>query len=181
MRRIFSRYLVLVGLLVNLFVAAFVIYWVSIKFAGTDLYRDGRRFVYGSLDGVGVAFVAPVGTGTINHSLKVLPAGAWFKIHEQVGDSEEVFSRQVHGGAAFDPVRGRLMLFGSDTHSLNWDNSVRVFDMGTLRWSSAYAGRRPRNLSCQRRRLSRGWHRQVSDPGPCIRLMRWNLIPFRIA
>ena len=30
------------------------------------------------------------------------------------------------------------MLFGSDTHSLNWDNSVRVFDMGTLRWSSAY-------------------------------------------
>jgi hypothetical protein len=150
-RRIFSRYLVLVGLLVNLFVAAFVIYWVSIKFAGTELYRDGRRFVYGSLDGVEVASVAPVESGTINHSLKALPEGAWFKIHELVGDSEEVFSRQVHGGAAFDPVRGRLMLFGSDTHSLNWDNSVRFFDLGDLRWSRAYPEDDPKTYRVNRR------------------------------
>ena len=139
MRRIFSRYLVLVGLLVNLFAVAFTFYWLSIKIAGTDLYRDGRQFLFGSLDGVEVASVAPSGAGSINHSLKALPAGTWFKIHQHVGDSEEVFTRQVHGGAAFDPLRGRLMLFGSDTHSQNWDNSVRFFDMGTLRWSSAYA------------------------------------------
>lgn len=138
-RRLFSRYLVVIGVLANALAATFVLYWASDKVVGSELYREGRRLVSGSLDGVEVTQVAAVAAGNTNPGLKRLPAGTWIKIHEQASGSEDAFVRQTHGGAAFDPVRGRVMLFGSDTHSRDWDNSVRFFDMGTLSWSRAYA------------------------------------------
>ena len=137
-RRLLSRYLVLVGALANLLVVAFILYWVSNKFTGSELYLQGRRIVSGPLDGVEVTAVPAVSPGSINPGLLQLPPGTWVKIHQQVAGSDESFVRQAHGGAAFDPRRGRVMLFGSDTHRRNWDNSVRMFDMGALAWSSAY-------------------------------------------
>ena len=130
--------MVLVGLLANVVLAAFLLYWLAGKVSGSEFYRDARRSVLGSADGVELTPVVSVGSGIINPELRSIPTGAWLKIHQQGGDGPDDFARQYHGGAAFDPVRGRLMLFGSDTHSTNWDNSVRFFDMGSLRWSSAY-------------------------------------------
>jgi hypothetical protein len=137
-RRFFSRYLVLVGVLANLLVVALILYWAAAKFTGSELYREGRRIVSGPLDGVEVTAVPAVAPGMVNPALKRLPAGSWIKIHQQDAGSDEAFVRQAHGGAAFDPLRGRVMLFGSDTHSRDWDNSLRFFDVGTLSWSRAY-------------------------------------------
>ena len=115
-----------------------VVSLVYVKVSNSDLLRQGQRIIGGSLDGIEVTPVVPVGSGVINPELKALPKGTWFKIHQHSGRAGEDFERQAHGGAAFDPVRGRLMLFGSDTHRRNWDNTIRFFDMGSLRWSSAY-------------------------------------------
>jgi len=137
-RSLLSRYLVLVGVLVNILAIAFVLYWVAGKLSGSELVRDARRVLSGPLDGVEVTPVPAVAPGTINPGLLRLPAGSWTKIHEQDPGSDQAFTRQAHGGATFDPGRGRVMLFGSDTHRRDWDNSVRFFDMGSLQWSSAY-------------------------------------------
>lgn len=136
--RIFGRYLASVGILANAAIAAFLVFWLVGKVGNSEAFRDMRRTALGSADGVEVTQVVPVGSGLINPELKSLPAGVWLKIHQQAGEGPEDFRRQAHGGAAFDPVRGRVILFGSDTHSQNWDNTVRFFDMGSLNWSSAY-------------------------------------------
>lgn len=138
MRRFISRYFIAAGLLANLLAAAFVVFWLWNKVGDSEMFRDLRRNVFGSLDGIEVTSIRPVPSGQINPTLRNLSAGSWTKIHQQPSDGPETFQRQAHGGAAFDPVRGRVMLFGSDTHRVNWDNTVRFFDMGSLRWSSAY-------------------------------------------
>ncbi len=48
--------------------------------------------------------------------LRELPVGKWVTLHQQRVDDEVFFGRQNHGGSAFDSKRGRLVLFGSDTH-----------------------------------------------------------------
>src|SRR5262249_1981542 len=54
------------------------------------------------------------------------------------------FFRQDHGGSAFDSKRGRLILFGSDTHEYddstgkNWKNSVFFFDPAIGVWTQSY-------------------------------------------
>jgi hypothetical protein len=136
--RLFLRYMVFAGILANASAVAFLLYWAAGKISSADWFRDVRRTTLGNLDGVEVTSVGPVGAGMINPVLRNLPAGVWLKIDQQSSNDTERFSRQAHAGAAFDPVRGRLMLFGSDTHAQNWDNTVRFFDMGTLQWSTAY-------------------------------------------
>jgi hypothetical protein len=49
-----------------------------------------------------------------------------------------VFHRQAHGGSAFDSKRGRIVLFGSDTHGLDWSNSPLYFDIASFAWTRAY-------------------------------------------
>ena len=75
--------------------------------------------------------------------LQNLPAGQWRKIHEQQAGDEVVFSRQHHGGSAFDSKRGRLVLFGSDTHGKDWTNSPLVFDVAKRRWLRVYEDDKP--------------------------------------
>lgn len=133
LRRLFSSYLVVSGIAVNTAVVALILFWGYGKVASSGLMNDARRALYGSLDGVALTPVDPVASGTINPALQRLPTAVWHKIH--VDDS---FRRQVHAGAAFDSYRGRLVLFGSDTHGQDWDNSVRFFDVAALRWSQAY-------------------------------------------
>lgn len=136
--RLVSRYMVLAGAVANLLLAAFFLFWLGNKVSATETYRDVRRLFHGPPDGVQVLPVVPVAAGQLNPALRDLPAGTWFKIHELSRNDPGFFVRQSHGGAAFDPVRGRVMLFGSDTHRIDWDNTVRFFDMGTLSWSAAY-------------------------------------------
>lgn len=136
--RFFLRYVAVVGLLANLAVIVLLAFWVINKVTGSEAFRDVRRAVVGTPDGIEVTPVQPVAPGQINPELRDLPVGTWVKIHQQSPDEPGAFTRQAHGGAALDPVRGRVMLFGSNTHGQDWDNSVRFFDMGALRWSSAY-------------------------------------------
>jgi hypothetical protein len=67
-----------------------------------------------------------------------LPPGQWVQIHVQQPSDSVVFTRQVHGGSALDRKRGRLVLFGSDTHGENWTNSPLFFDLDSLTWSRLY-------------------------------------------
>ncbi|HHJ39729.1 MAG TPA: hypothetical protein ENJ86_09750 [Methylothermaceae bacterium] len=63
-----------------------------------------------------------------------LPANRWTLLSE----SDETWTRQGHSGAAFDPKRNKIYLFGSDTHSTNFDNTIHEFDLNTLKWSTHY-------------------------------------------
>lgn len=62
-----------------------------------------------------------------------LPANRWIKYHEETPGS---WSRQGHAGLAFDSKRGTLLVFGSDTHGEDWDNSVHEFDPRRRRWET---------------------------------------------
>ena len=74
-----------------------------------------------------------------NPKLATQRPGAWIQLHEQKPTDAVVFRRQPHGGSAFDSRRGRLVLFGSDSHGEDWSNSPRFFELSTLRWTQAYA------------------------------------------
>ena len=133
LRRLFSSYLVVSGVVINVALVVLILSWGYGRVASSGLVTEVRRSLYGSLDGVARTPVDPVRSGTVNPALQRLSTGVWHKIH-----ADDSFRRQAHGGAAFDTRRGRLVLFGSDTHSEDWDNSVRFFDVATLRWSQVY-------------------------------------------
>lgn len=46
--------------------------------------------------------------------------------------------RQPHAGIAYDSKRGTLLVFGSNTHGNDWDNTVHEFDPVTGRWEDHY-------------------------------------------
>lgn len=67
-----------------------------------------------------------------------LPLAVWTRLHEQTGSDAVRFRRQAHGGAAFDTRRGRIVLFGSDTHGEDWTNGPLFFDPEKKRWDRLY-------------------------------------------
>jgi hypothetical protein len=71
--------------------------------------------------------------------LAALPPNQWVAFSRADVD----WRRQGHGGAAYDSKRGTLLLFGSNTHGENWDNSVHEFDPATKRWTTHYAPAAP--------------------------------------
>ncbi|GEM_PF-5218767 len=64
-----------------------------------------------------------------------LPANRWVLISESLQN----WFRQGHAGATFDTKRNKIYVFGSDTHSQNWDNAIHEFDLTTLEWITHYA------------------------------------------
>ena len=74
----------------------------------------------------------------LNPKLLNLPKEKWIKIHHQSFSDPVWFIRQQHGGSTFDTRRGRLVLFGSDTHGKNWLNTPLFFDLNTLEWHRLY-------------------------------------------
>lgn len=72
-----------------------------------------------------------------NPALLKLEPNQWVKIHEP-RDGDLAFRRQPHGGSCFDSKRGRLILFGSDSHGRDFTNSPLFFDPFELQWSRAY-------------------------------------------
>lgn len=73
--------------------------------------------------------------GALNPELLALKPNTWVKLHQP--DSLD-WRRQRHSGLAYDSKRGTLLIFGSDTHGNNWDNSVHEFNPVTLRWTTHY-------------------------------------------
>jgi len=81
----------------------------------------------------------PAPVYALNPALLDLPKGRWIKIHQQRPGDAVTFTRQKHAGSAFDSRRGRLILFGSDTHATgDWTNSPLVFDLQRLEWRRLY-------------------------------------------
>ena len=62
----------------------------------------------------------------------------WVKLHEQQPGDAVRFQRQEHGGSCFDSRRGRLVLFGSNTHGRDWTNSPLLFDPVECTWTRLY-------------------------------------------
>ena len=68
-------------------------------------------------------------------SVEALPANTWVQIHSE---TRADWRRQGHAGATYDSRRGTILVFGSDTHGLDWDNTVREFDPRTRQWTTHY-------------------------------------------
>jgi hypothetical protein len=93
---------------------------------------------------------ASAGRTPLDAVLKSMEPNRWVLLHRQSEGDTVRFTRQRHGGSAFDAKRGRLILFGSDTHDkdpsrnprthdeLDWKNNPFFFDMKTLAWSTPY-------------------------------------------
>jgi hypothetical protein len=76
-----------------------------------------------------------------------IPANTWVKLHQPWAAD---WRRQGHAGAAYDSRRGRLMIFGSDTHGTNWDNRVHIFDPDHRLWESPYLESPPDSYAADR-------------------------------
>ena len=72
-----------------------------------------------------------------NRDLLKLEPNQWVKILE-AGKGDLTFRRQPHGGSCFDSKRGKLILFGSDSHGRDFTNSPLLFDPVEGKWSRAY-------------------------------------------
>lgn len=69
-----------------------------------------------------------------------LPANTWTRIS---AGNDGGWTRQGHAGLAYDTKRGTLLLFGSDTHGENWDNTVHEFIPALREWRTLGAEARP--------------------------------------
>ena len=98
---------------------------------------QSAAIILGLLAALGVG-CAPASSRVLHPRLASLPAAKWVEIHRQQPTDPVHFRRQEHGGSAFDARRGRIVLFGSDTHGKDWTNSPLFFDLVSLTWSRAY-------------------------------------------
>jgi hypothetical protein len=71
----------------------------------------------------------------LNPRLLTLTPNAW---HLLSRPARAGWKRQAHAGIAYDSRRGTLLVFGSNTHGLDWDDSVHEFDPATGRWDTHY-------------------------------------------
>lgn len=67
-----------------------------------------------------------------------LITGIWSPVHRMGPEDAVTFALQKHGGSAFDTRRGRILLFGSDTHGEDWSNAPLIFDLVSLSWRRLY-------------------------------------------
>lgn len=71
----------------------------------------------------------------LNLKLLTLKPNVWVKIHQP---QKATWRRQEHAGIAYDSKRGTILIFGSDTHGLDWDNEIHEFDPVEEQWTAHY-------------------------------------------
>jgi hypothetical protein len=86
----------------------------------------------GACAGAGTA-AADAPARRLNPRLLALPPNTWTVLSESTA-----YRRQAHAGVAYDSRRGTLLVFGSNTHGLDWNDAVHEFDPVTARWSIHY-------------------------------------------
>lgn len=84
----------------------------------------------------GMAAAAEPERRALNPRLLELKPNVWTLLAQPAKAS---WRRQAHAGIAYDSKRGTLLVFGSNTHGLDWDNAVHEFDPVTQRWETHYA------------------------------------------
>lgn len=77
---------------------------------------------------------APQGR-TLNPRLLGLKPNTWSLLSQP---AQANWRRQTHAGITYDSKRGTLLIFGSNTHGLDWDNEVHEFDPVIGRWETHY-------------------------------------------
>lgn len=93
--------------------------------AGAELFRDGFERSDAGL----------------NPRLLDLAPNVWHPLHVRDERPDPLFAnglRQPHGGLIYDAARGTLLLFGSDTHNVDWNNTILEFDPVAERWQRHY-------------------------------------------
>lgn len=109
----------------------FVLLFVAFKLWNRDDVYDKIEYVDGHF---------------LNRDLLTIPVNQWIEIYPKPPQKSvftNIFSgvnwhRQGHAGMAFASKRGTLLIFGSDSHGENWDNSVHEFSPLTLKWIDHY-------------------------------------------
>ncbi len=132
----FVGFSVIAHLIVLLVIGDLLAYKVTTHWRWPEI----KRWVFGNVDKTEVFSI-------FNGDFSAVPVGRWTKIHQQKPSDDVYFQRQEHGGSAFDPYRGRLILFGSNTHGEDWNNSVYTFDMHRLQWNALYPADLPETYS----------------------------------
>jgi hypothetical protein len=102
------------------------------------LFSRAKGLALPVLAAVAVLFFADWQTLAAKGWNTALPAGIWTKVHQMKPEDPVVFHLQSHGGSAFDIRRGRVVLFGSDSHGLDWSNAPLIFDIASLHWRRVY-------------------------------------------
>lgn len=129
-------YLLICGVLTHV-AAVYLVSEIAIdRLAGNWRVKALVRWVSGPLDDASLYAVPRGNLGQPDYSQ--MPKGRWLKIHQQQPNDKVHFSRQRHSGSAWDSRRRRFIIFGSDTHGENWDNSIYSFSLDQLRWQRSY-------------------------------------------
>jgi len=69
----------------------------------------------------------------LNSKLLHQQPNLWVKLSN---GNDSGWHRQEHAGAAYDSKRGVILIFGSDTHGIDWDNEIHEFDPVTEKWTT---------------------------------------------
>ena len=128
---ILKTYFISVSILAHCLLIVFSVHFIYERVTSHWRWPIVKRWVLGDIDKTAVF--------PMNYNdFESLPSGRWLKIHQQRPEDRVNFVRQKHAGSAFDQLRSRIMLFGSDTHGKNWNNTIYSFDLNTLQWNEAY-------------------------------------------
>lgn len=127
-------YVITIGIVVNVVFLGVIGNIAAEKLTTNWRWKEIVRKVTGPVDSHDVFYIQPVNTGIINSNYFKLPLNTWIKIHQQKADDPVHFKRQRHAGSAFDSIRARMIIFGSDTHGVDWSNQLRIFDFASVRW-----------------------------------------------
>lgn len=131
-----KKYLLFSGIVVHIAVFFILGFLLTEKISDHWRFKALMQFIQGPTDNTPI-YQIPFDTyGKPNYSL--IPKSQWLKIHQQSAEDYISFPRQRHSGSAWDNKRHRLILFGSDTHGGNWDNSIYTFDLGYMAWQQEY-------------------------------------------
>lgn len=135
-RPFIKTYFITASILVHCAVIAAILYFISER--ATDHWRWPmiKHWVMGDVDKSDIFQLEYDGLASI-------PKGRWIKVHQQSSEDTVHFIRQEHAGGVFHPYKGQLLLFGSNTHGTEWNNTVYSFDLKTLQWSEAYPADSP--------------------------------------
>jgi hypothetical protein len=133
MRRVFQNYFLLCGILIHVTFLVGIVSFTLYKVSGHWRVQQVLQSVQESSTPAPVLDIAETEGALLDFSS--IPSGKWLKIHQIAAGDELKFRRQEHSGSAWDNNRQRIMIFGSDTHGKDWDNSVYFFDLESRFWS----------------------------------------------
>ena len=136
LKKLIKSYFISASILAHCLIIVIAAYFLSERVTSHWRWPLVKRWVLGDIDKTDVY--------PLNYNdFESLPKGLWLKIHQQRPGDRVRFVRQAHAGSGYDQRRNRLMIFGSNTHGENWNNTIYSFDLNTFQWLEAYSSDKP--------------------------------------